>query len=317
MGRRIGSFEVGTVRVHPGGKVTIFAGTQNHGQGHETSYCQIVADRLGCRYEDIELVSGDTDRVSEGLGTWGSRSLTMAGIALTQAADKVSDKCRSLAAHLLECATVDIDRQDGDFVVRGTDRRLKFAQVARAAYHGSDLPTDFTLGLEETVFYEPLARNFSSSIHLAVVLVDPETGKVTLRDYAALDDSGRIINPMIVEGQVHGAVVQGVGQALMEECVYDPQTGQLLTGSFMDYAMPRAVDIPSIKSGFQETPAPGNPLGAKGAGESGTIGAPVAVVNAVVDALAPLGIEHVDMPLTPRNLWHAIQAARITQQERR
>ncbi len=309
-GRRIGSYEVGTVRVHPSGKVTLLAGTLNHGQGHATTYCQIVADRLGIPYDDIELVDGDTDKVPAGLGSWGSRSLTMAGIALTEAADLVTEKCKALAAHILECAVADIERKGSDFVIRGTDRKLTFAQLARASYHGSSFPEGFKLGLEETVFYEPQARNFSSSCHLAVVIVDAATGRVTLRDYVAVDDSGRLINPMIVEGQVHGGAVQGIGQALMEQCVYDDESGQLLTGSFMDYPMPRASDVPSFKSDFQETLAPGNPLGAKGAGESGTIGAPAAVVNAVVDALSTLGVEHIDMPLTARNVWRAISRAK-------
>lgn len=308
-GRRVGSFEVGTVRVHPSGKVTILAGTMNHGQGHETSYCQIVADRLGVPFEDVELINGDTDKVPAGLGSWGSRSLTMAGIALTEAADTVVEKCKVLSAHLLECSVYDIERKEGDFVVAGSDRKLSFAQVARASYHGSSFPDGFKLGLDQTAFYEPIERNFSSACHMAVVTVDVETGRIKLRDYFAVDDSGTIINPPIVKGQVHGAVVQGVGQALMEQSFYDRETGQLLTGSFMDYAMPRAIDIPPIVTDFQVTPAPGNPLGAKGAGESGTIGAPAAFVNAVVDALSPLGVEHIDMPLTAQTVWDAIQRA--------
>ena len=309
-GRRIGSYEVGTVRVHPSGKVTLLAGTLNHGQGHATSYCQIVADRLGIPIEDIELIDGDTDLVTSGLGSWGSRSLTMAGIALTQAADAVVDKCKHLVSHILECSPEDVVRENSDFVIKGTDRKLSFAQVARAAYHGSSFPPNFKLGLDETIFYEPQERNFSSACHLAVVLVDTETGRVTLRDYVAIDDSGRIINPLIVEGQVHGAVAQGVGQALFEECIYEDDSGQLLTGSFMDYAMPRAHDLPSFRTEFQVTLAPGNPLGAKGAGESGTIGAPVAVVNAVIDALSDAGINHIDMPLTTKKVWRAIDAAK-------
>ena len=314
-GRRVGSYEVGTVRVHPSGKVTILAGTLNHGQGHETSYCQIVADRLGVPYEDVELINGDTDKVPAGLGSWGSRSLTMAGIALTEAADTVVEKCKTLSAHLLECSAQDIERKDGDFVVAGTDRKLSFAQVARAAYHGSSFPEGFKLGLDETSFYEPIERNFSSACHMAVVVVDADTGQVRLRNYYAVDDSGVIINPPIVKGQVHGGVVQGVGQALMERCVYDEESGQFLTGSFMDYAMPRAQDIPSIVTDFQVTPAPGNPLGAKGAGESGTIGAPVALVNAVIDALSPFGIKHIEMPLTSQQVWDALRKAPATQQQ--
>ena len=309
VGRRSGSFEVGTVRVHPSGKVTILAGTQNHGQGHETSFCQIVADRLGCPIDDIELASGDTDLVPFGLGTWGSRSLPMAGVALAIAADKVVTKCRQLAAHLLECTVTDLARDDGDFLVAGTDRRLGFGEVARAAYHGSTFPDDFSLGLDETVFYEPPDRTYSSAIHLAVVFVDAALGHVTLRDYVAVDDSGRLVNPMIVEGQLHGAITQGIGQAVMEACTYDPESGQLLTGSFMDYGIPRASDLPLFRTGFQETLAPDNLLGVKGAGESGSIGAPVAIANAVVNALADLGIRHLDMPLTADRVWAAIDAA--------
>jgi carbon-monoxide dehydrogenase large subunit len=308
-GRHIGSWELGSVRVHPSGKVTLLAGTLNHGQGHETTYCQIAAERLGIPLEDVELVNGDTDRVPAGLGSWGSRSLTMAGIALTEASDLIVAKCTALAAHLLECAPSDIGRNGNNFVIQGTDRGVSFQQLAKASYHGQSFPPNFKLGLEETVFYEPKERNFSSACHLAVVIVDVQTGKVTLRDYVAMDDSGRVINPMIVEGQLHGGAVQGIGQAQMEQIVYDKQSGQLISGSFMDYPMPRATDIPSFVSDFQETLAPGNPLGAKGAGESGTIGGPPAVVNAVVDALSPFGVTHIDMPLTSWNVWKAISRA--------
>jgi len=276
-------------------------------QGHETTYCQIVADRLRCDIDDVELVFGDTDRLIAGVGTWGSRSLVMAGMALTTAADKIFAKCQQLAAHLLECAEADLDVENGQFTVKGTDHRLSFREVSRAAYHGSNLPEQFEIGLDETVFYEPEAWVFSSSIHLAVVLVDAETGRVTRRDYYAVDDSGRVINPMIVEGQLHGAILQGAGQAMIESCVYDQTTGQLLSGSFMDYGMPRASDRPSFRTDFQETPAPSDPLGAKGAGESGTLGAPPAIVNAVSDALAHMGLNHIDMPLTPDRIWRALK----------
>jgi carbon-monoxide dehydrogenase large subunit len=307
IGRRLGSYEVGLVRVHPSGKVTIFAGTQNHGQGHETTYCQIVAEQLGCGIDDVELVSGDTERGPAGLGTWGSRSLVLAGGALHQAAGTIATKCRRLAAHLLDAPIAELDYADAHYVVRHTNRKVAFAEVAREAYHGAKLPDDFSRGLEEVVFYEPDNWVFSGGAHLAVVLVDRETGVVTVRDYIAVDDVGRMINPMIVEGQIHGGVVQGVGQALWEQCVYDPVSGQLLSGSFMDYTMPRAADVPSFRTGSVETPAM-TPLGAKGAGESGCLGAPPAVVNAVVDALAPLGIRHIDMPLSSERVWRAMGA---------
>ena len=311
--RRMGSYEVGTVRMHPDGKVTALVGTHSHGQGHETVFCQVVADRLGCDIDDVELLFGDTDLVASGMGTAGSRSAVMGGHALVASADRVAEKCKALAAHLLECAAADIVVENGNYVVEGTDRKLTRAQVALAAYHGASFPDDdFEVGLDETTYHEPDAWVFSSAVHTAVVLVDPETGRITLRDYFAVDDSGRILNPMIVEGQIHGGVVQGYGQAVMEECVYDPESGQLLSGTFMDYAMPRAVDFPFFATGFQETLAPSNVLGVKGAGESGCLGAPPALVHAVIDALEPLGVERIDMPMTAHNVWKTIEAARAS-----
>ena len=310
IGRRIGGWDSAFVRVHPSGKVNVFCGTHSHGQGHATSFTQIAADRLGIDIENIELVEGDTDRCPYGFGTWGSRSLITSGMAIVSASDRVIEKAKRLAAHLLECTEQDVEYVRGEFRVKGTDHKKTFAEIASSAYHGASYPEDFELGLEETVFYDPLDRNFPSGMHLAVVLVDQHTGQVRVRDYYVIDDCGTIINPMIVEGQVHGGLAQGIGQALMEDCTYDHATGQPLSGSFMDYAMPRATDFPSFQLQSQVTPTPNNALGVKGSGESGTIGAPAAVANAVVDALWHLGVRHIDMPMNSRNVWRACRGAR-------
>ena len=303
------------MRVHSDGKVTVLVGSHSHGQGHETAFCQIAADRLKLPIEDISLVEGDTDRVPFGNGTWGSRSASVGGMAIVRAADRVIAKATRLAAHLLECATEDIVYEDGRFTVKGTDRKIDFAAVADCAYHGADLPPDRSLepGLEETAFYEPTDTNDPQAMHLATVIVDISTGRVRLRDYFTSDDCGRIINPMIVEGQVHGGLAQGIGQAMLEHVVYGDGGGggQLVSGSFMDYAMPRAGDMAeTIGLTFQEIPCPSNELGVKGASETGTIGAPAAIGNAVVDALWHLGVRHVALPLTAHAVWRALQAAR-------
>ena len=308
-GARMGFWDVANVRVHPAGKVSVFCGSHSHGQGHATTYSQIVADRLGCPIDDIAIIEGDTDRIPFGLGTWASRSISVIGTAIAQSLDRIVEKSRELAAHLLECGVEDVEFADGEFIVTGTDRGLAFTDVVHAAYSGASYPDGFELGLDETVFYDPANYNFPSAFHICTVLVDGETGAVTLRDYFAADDVGRVINPSIVEGQIHGGLAQGIGQALMENCAYDPASGQLLTGSFMDYAMPRAADMPSIALTGQETLAPDNPLGVKGAGESGTIGAPAAVANAVVDALWHLGVCHIEMPLIASGVWRAIKDA--------
>jgi carbon-monoxide dehydrogenase large subunit len=308
-----GGYESATVRVHSDGKATVFSGSLSHGQGHDTAFCQLAADALGLPIEDIDLVQGDTDRVPFGNGTWGSRSASVGGVAVVMAADKVIEKARALAAHLLECAVEDIDYAEGVFRVRGTDRTLAFAEVADIAYHGARLPADRSLspGLEETVFYEPTDTNDPQAMHLAVVIVDPATGAVRIRDYFTADDCGRIINPMIVEGQIHGGLAQGIGQAMMEHVVYDEADGQLLAGSFVDYAMPRADDMPArLGLTFQEIPCPGNILGVKGGSETGTIGPPAAIGNAVVDALWHLGVRHVELPITAQNVWRALERAR-------
>jgi carbon-monoxide dehydrogenase large subunit len=306
-----GGWESAIVRVHSDGKVTVFAGSHSHGQGHDITFAQIAADRLGLDIDDIRLVEGDTDRIPFGNGTWGARSTSVAGTAIWRASDKVIAKARALAAEALECAPDDVIYEGGRFCVRGTDRALGFADIADLAYHGAKLPADGSLepGLEVTEFYDPPDTNDPQAMHLAVVTIDRETGAVTLNELFGADDCGNIVNPMIVEGQVHGGMAQGIGQALMEEIVYDRQSGQLLTGSFMDYAMPRAADLPSFHTAFIATPAPSNPLGVKGGSESGTIGAPAAIGNAVIDALWHLGVRDISLPITPETVWRALKGA--------
>jgi carbon-monoxide dehydrogenase large subunit len=305
-----GGWESAVVRVHSDGKVTLLAGSHSHGQGHEITFCQIAADRLGLPIEHIDLVEGDTDRIPFGNGTWGARSTSVAGTAIYHACDKVIDKARRFAAAAFECEEGDVDYAHGVFRVRGTDRTASFAMIADLAYHGALLPSDMPPGLEVTEFYDPPDTNDPQAMHLAVVIVDPETGMVTLRNMYAADDCGTVINPMIVEGQVHGGLAQGIGQALKEHIVYDRQSAQLLTASFMDYAMPRAADLPAFHTDFIATPAPSNPLGVKGASESGTIGAPAAIGNAVIDALWHLGVRDIALPITPETVWRALAEAR-------
>ena len=306
-----GGWESAVVRVHSDGKVTIFSGCHSHGQGHEITFCQIAADRLGLDIDDIRLVEGDTDQAPFGNGTWGARSASVGGAAIYRACDKILAKAQKFAAHYFECAARDIDYAHGSFSVRGTDRAIDFAQVADLAYHGAMLPSDGSLqpGLEVSEFYEPPDTNDPQAMHLAVVLIDKETGAVTLRNFYSADDCGVVINPMIVEGQVHGGIAQGVGQALMEHIVYDRHTGQMLTGSFLDYAMPRAADLPMFQTGFIATPAPSNPLGVKGASESGAIGAPAAIGNAVIDALWHVGVREISLPITSETVWKALRAS--------
>jgi carbon-monoxide dehydrogenase large subunit len=306
-----GGWESAVVRVHSDGHVTLLAGSHSHGQGHDITFAQIAADRLGLDIDDIRLVEGDTDQIPFGNGTWGARSTSVAGSAIYGAADKVIDKARRFAALMLECAEGDLEYARGKFHIRGTDRFVTFGQVADTAYHGAALPPDGSLepGLEETEFYDPLDTNDPQAMHLAVVLVDTETGLVRLRALYAADDCGAVINPMIVEGQVHGGLAQGIGQALLEQIVYEPHSGQLLTASLMDYAMPRAADLPSFRTGFISTPASSNPLGVKGGSESGTIGAPAAIANAVLDALWHLGIRDIELPITPERVWRTLRAA--------
>ncbi|MEP6996759.1 MAG: xanthine dehydrogenase family protein molybdopterin-binding subunit [Betaproteobacteria bacterium] len=310
LGARAGLFEVGQVRVNPTGGVTVFTGSHSHGQGHETTFSQIVASRLGIPIENVEIVHGDTGRVPFGMGTYGSRSLAVGGTAIVKALDKVIAKGRKIAAHLLEAAEADIEFGDGKFSVAGTDRSKTFGEVALSAYVPHNYPLDkLEPGLDETAFYDPTNFTFPAGTHICEVEVDPDTGVVEVVNFSACDDFGNIINPMIVEGQVHGGLAQGIGQALLEQCVYDRESGQLLTGSYMDYAMPRSDDLPSFNVATKVTPCTHNPLGAKGCGEAGAIGAPAALMNAVHDALSAAGVKYIDMPATPHRVWNALQSA--------
>ena len=311
LGARAGLFECGEVRVHPTGSVTVFTGSHSHGQGHETTFAQVVAARLGIAVESVDIVHGDTGRVPFGMGTYGSRSISVGGAAIMKALDKIETKAKKIAAHLMEASDADIEFSNGEFSVKGTDKKITFGQVALTAYVPHNYPLDkLEPGLNETAFYDPTNFTFPAGTYIAEVEIDPATGVVKVDRFAAVDDFGTIINPMIVEGQVHGGLVQGIGQALMENCVYDRETGQLLSGSFMDYTMPRADDFPTFKLGHVCTPCTHNPLGTKGCGEAGAIGSPPAIMNAVLDALAPLGVKDLDMPATPHRVWEAIQAAR-------
>ncbi|MHB8495322.1 MAG: xanthine dehydrogenase family protein molybdopterin-binding subunit, partial [Casimicrobiaceae bacterium] len=311
LGARAGLFEAGQVRVHPTGSVTVFTGSHSHGQGHETTFAQIVASKLGIPIDNVDIVHGDTGRVLFGMGTYGSRSLAVGGTAIVKALDKVVAKGKKIAAHLLEAAETDIEFEDGKFTVAGTDRSKTFGEIALTAYVPHNYPLDkLEPGLDETAFYDPTNFTYPAGTHICEVEIDPDTGVVRIASFSACDDFGNIINPMIVEGQVHGGLAQGIGQALLERCVYDPESGQLLTGSYMDYAMPRADDMPSFKVSTRVTPCTHNPLGAKGCGEAGAIGSPAALMNAVLDALAPLGVKHLDMPASPQRVWHAIQSAK-------
>jgi len=314
LGGRAGLYESAEIRVHPTGSVTVFTGSHSHGQGHETTFVQLVADQLGIPMESIEVVHGDTNKIAFGMGTYGSRSLAVGGMAIMKACEKVVNKGKKIAAHLLEAAEADIEFKNGSFQVAGTDRAKAFGEIALTAYVPHNYPME-TLepGLDETAFYDPKNFTFPSGAHICEVEIDPDTGRTEIVNFVAADDFGRIINPMIVEGQVHGGLVQGIGQALFEGCVYDPASGQLLTGSYMDYCMPRADDVPSFAVSTNCTLATDNALGVKGCGEAGAIGAPAAVMNAVVDALAPLGVRHLDMPATPERVWRAIHGARAPQ----
>jgi carbon-monoxide dehydrogenase large subunit len=311
LGAAIGLFESGAIRVHPTGKVTVLTGSHSHGQGHETTFAQIVADQFGIDIGDVDIVHGDTDRVQYGVGTYGSRSAAIGGSALVRSADKIKEKLKKIAAHQLEASFEDMvyDEDEGTISVAGSPDMVKtFAELAFASVLANNLPEGVEPGLEESTFYDPANFTFPASAHVAKVEIDPKTGEVDLQSYAAVDDVGNVINPMIVEGQILGGIIQGVGQALWEHGIYDDD-GQLLSGSMLSYAMPRADGFPSISVDRIETPSPHNPLGVKGAGEMGTIAATAAVSSAVLDALAPLGVTHMNMPLTPEKIQKAITAA--------
>ena len=312
LGAQAGLYESGTVRVHPTGKVSVFTGSHSHGQGHETTFSQLVADQLGIPIDDVEIIHGDTGVVAFGMGTYGSRSASVGGTAILMSLNKVKEKGKKIAAHLLEASPEDIEYANGQFQVKGSpDKAVPFGQVALTAYVPHKYPEGLEPGLDETSFYDPSNFCFPFGAHACVVEVDRDTGKVKILRYLAVDDVGNVINPMIVDGMVHGGVAQGVAQALWEGAVYDDASGQLVTGTMMDYAVPKADMLPMYETDRTVTPTPVNPLGIKGAGETGTIASTPAVVNAVVDALAPLGVDHIEvMPLTAERVWKTIQAAK-------
>jgi len=308
LGARAGLYEVANIRVHPTGSVTVLTGTHSHGQGHETTLAQLVCAQLGVPMELVDIVHGDTAKIPFGMGTYGSRSLAVGGSAMVKAMDKVIAKGKKIAAHLMEASVDDIEFKDGKFSVAGTDKSKALAEISLAAYVPHNYPIEeLEPGLDETAFYDPKNFTFPAGCHVAEVEIDRDTGIVEVVNFVAVDDVGRVINPMIVEGQVQGGVAQGIGQALLENAVYD-SGGQLLSGSMMDYTMPRADDLPNIKVATEVTLCTHNPLGVKGCGEVGAIGSPPAIINAVVDALKEFGVRHLDMPATPQKLWSIIQA---------
>ncbi len=309
LGARAGLFEVGQVRVQPTGKVSVYTGSHSHGQGHETTFAQVVADKFGIGMDDVEIVHGDSDAVAFGMGTYGSRSIAVGGSAIVKSIEKIIEKGKKIAAHRLEANADDIEFSSGKFTVKGTDKSVGFGDVALNAYIPHVYPKDLEPGLDFSSFYDPANFTYPFGCHIAVVEVDKQTGKVDLKRFIAVDDVGNVINPMIVEGQIHGGVVQGIGQALFEGAEYD-ENGQLTNASYMDYCMPRADDFPMFETGSQVTPCPHNPLGVKGAGEAGTIGSTPAVVNAVIDALWSGGykVKDIRMPLTSERVWRAMKA---------
>ena len=313
LGARAGLYESATVRVNGAGGIVVMTGSHSHGQGHETTFPQVIAEMFGVPEEMVDIVHGDTGRGPMGMGTYGSRSIAVGGSAMVRAAEKIIAKATRIASHILEAAVEDVEFKDGMFTVAGTDKQMAFAEVALAAYVPHNYPLEsIEPGLEETAFYDPSNFTYPSGAYGCEVEVDPDTGVVEVMSFAAADDFGNVINPMIVEGQVHGGLAQGIGQALMEGAAYD-ENGQLLNGSYMDYAMPRADNFPKFTVDHSsQTPCTHNPLGVKGCGEAGAIGSPPAVVNAVLDALNSAGhdIPHIDMPLTPSRVWTAIQAAK-------
>jgi carbon-monoxide dehydrogenase large subunit len=307
LGARAGLYEAATIRVNPTGSVAVLTGSHSHGQGHETTFAQVVSDKLGIDIGAIEIVHGDTAKIPFGMGTYGSRSIAVGGTAIVKALDKVIEKGRKIAAHLMEASEEDITFENGTYTVKGTDKSKGFGEIALTAYVPHKFPIDqLEPGLEETAFYDPKNFTYPAGTYICEVEIDPKTGETKIMSFVAADDFGNIVNPMIVEGQVHGGIAQGIGQAILENTVYD-ENGQLLTGSYMDYSMPRADDVPSIKVGTTVTPCTHNPLGVKGCGEAGAIGSPPAVINAIVDALKDYGVDHIDMPATSEKVWRAIQ----------
>ncbi len=310
LGARAGLYEVANVRVHPTGSVTVFTGTHSHGQGHETTFAQLVTDQLGVPFSQVDVVHGDTAKIPFGMGTYGSRSLAVGGSAMVKAMDKIIAKGKKIAAHLMEASADDIEFKDGKFTVAGTDKVKTLGEIALTAYVPHNYPIEeLEPGLDETAFYDPKNFTFPGGCHICEVEIDPDTGVTRVVNFTAVDDVGRVINPMIVEGQVQGGIAQGIGQALLESAIYD-EAGQLLSGSFMDYTMPRADDLPNISVATENTMCTHNPLGSKGCGEVGAIGSPPAVINAVVDALRDYGVRHLDMPATAAKIWAIIDSGR-------
>ncbi|MBO6949655.1 MAG: xanthine dehydrogenase family protein molybdopterin-binding subunit [Rhodospirillales bacterium] len=308
LGARAGLYEAAEVRFAPTGTVSVFTGSHSHGQGHETTFAQLTADRLGIPVENVDIVHGDTDRIPFGMGTYGSRSLAVGGSAIVKAIDKIIVKGKKIAAHMMEENADDVEFDDGVFSVKGTNKSLTIGEVAFQAYVPHNFPHDeLEPGLDESAFYDPNNFTYPAGAYVCEVEVDPDTGECTVEKFTAVDDFGNLINPMIVEGQVHGGIAQGIGQALLEGCVYSDD-GQLVTGSYMDYAMPRAEHIPDYNFDFTTTPCTHNPIGAKGCGEAGAIGTPAAVINALTDALRVAGVDNIEMPATPLKIWQALNA---------
>ncbi len=307
LGARAGLYEVGHVRVQPTGKVSVYTGSHSHGQGHETAFAQFVAEKLGIDIDDVEIHHGDTEQVAFGMNTFGSRSLAVGGSAIIKSLDKIIEKGAKIAAHKLEASEADLEYSDGKYTVKGTDKSIPFEDVSLTAYVPHDYPEGLEPGLDFSSFYDPANFTFPFGAHICIVEVDADTGKVAIQRFVACDDVGNVINPMIVDGQIHGGVVQGIGQALLEEVSYN-EDGQMITGSYMDYAIPRADDVPFIETDRTVTPCPHNPLGVKGAGEAGTIGATPALANAVMDAISHTGIKDIQMPLTPERVWRAMNS---------
>lgn len=307
LGAQAGQWESAEVRITATGDVLVYSGSSSHGQGHDTTFAQIVSDKLGVDIDKIQIIQGDTEKVQHGWGTYGSRSAAVGGSAISLSVDKVIEKGRKIAAHLLEAAEDDVVFEDGNYSVKGVpDQKQTFGDVALQAHLAHNFPEGLEPGLEATSFYDPSNFTYPFGSHIAIVEVDPETGEVDLQKYLAVDDVGEVINPLIVDGQVHGGLAQGIGQALYEEAVYD-ESGQLLSGTLLDYALPKATTMISFDTDRTVTPCPHNPLGVKGVGEAGAIASPATVVNAVMDALKPYGIKHIDMPLRPEKIWTAIQ----------